>query len=133
MKSHLCGKKFIFYPFPNKTPFRPIALSSALLKLMEYIIKIRFDKFLEHNLLIPNNLYSFCWGISIMEYLSSFVGPVFLQKIIFNWCKRSIWFCKYTHFCLKSASLNIPLTFCNFISSLFSQRFLRFTSPSGII
>lgn len=69
----------------------------------------------------------FCW----------FSLPVFLQKIIFyslfSWCKRSIWLCTYTLVSYHLASLYIPHVLCIFIYSLFSQSFLTFTFPPGII
>ena len=129
-------------PKPNTSPtaFRPIALSSALCKTVEYIIKIRLDWFLEKNNLIPNNLFGFRRGLGTMECLSSFVGPVYKA------------FCNKEYLCaafvdIKGAfdsvhiptlisclaSLHIPNSVCNFISSLFFQRYLQFSSPSGII
>jgi len=75
-----------------------------------------------------------------MECLSSLVGPVYKA------------FCNKEYLCaafvdIKGAfdsvhiptlitclaSLQIPYSVCNFISSLFFQRFLKFSSPSGII
>ncbi|KAL4103296.1 hypothetical protein QTP88_018673 [Uroleucon formosanum] len=75
-----------------------------------------------------------------MECLSSLVGPVYKA------------FCNKEYLCaafvdIKGAfdsvhiptlisclaSLQIPYSVCNFISSLFFQRFLQFSSPSGLI
>ena len=125
-------------PSTSPTAYRPIALSSALCKLVQYILKIRLDWFLEKNNLVPNNLFGFRRGLGTMECLSSLVGSAYKS------------FCNKEYLCaafvdLKGAfdsvhiptlvshlaSLHIPYSVCNFIFSLFSHRFLKFSSPSG--
>lgn len=71
--------------------------------------------------------FLFCW-LSL---------PVFMQKLIFiaafvdvNLAFDSVHIPTLVSYL---ALLNIPHALCNYISSLFSQRFITFTSPSGII
>jgi len=54
--------------------YRPIALSSAFCKLTEFILKNRLDWYLEHNSLIPSNLFGFRRGLGTMDCLSSLIG-----------------------------------------------------------
>lgn len=79
------------------TVYRLIALSFALCKMVEYIIKIRLDFFLEKNNLIPNNLLSFRHEFGTMEYLSSLVCSVYES------------FCNKEYVCAGKAPL-IPCT-----------------------
>lgn len=46
----------------SKTSFRPIALSSALCKIFEHMLKTRLDGWLENNSILSDNLFSFRKG-----------------------------------------------------------------------
>jgi ribonuclease HI len=131
--------KVIPIPKPNsKSSFRPIALSSALCKTFEHILKSRLDWWLEHNSILPSNLFAFRKGTGTMECLSTFIGEIYHS---FNDKK----FLVATFVDIRGAfdsvniptlitqllSLHIPSNFCNIIVSLFSNRNLSFTSPFG--
>lgn len=61
---------------PNNS-FRPIALSSALCKFFELILKTLLDWWLEHNSILPPNFFAFRKGMDTMECLSTFIGNIY--------------------------------------------------------
>jgi hypothetical protein len=93
-------------PKPKSYPstFRPIALFSPQCKIVKYIIKLRLDRFLEKNNLIPNNLFGFRRGIGTMECLLSLVGPIYD-----TFCNKK---------CLYAAFVDIKGAFDSFTSPL---------------
>jgi len=55
---------------PSKKDFRPIALASCILKLLERIIKRRLERFIEFNNLIPETQFGFRRGKSYDDCLA---------------------------------------------------------------
>jgi len=60
----------VLLPKRNKTDYRSIALSSCVLKLLEKLIKVRFDRFVELDLLFPPSQFGFRKGKSCDDCLS---------------------------------------------------------------
>ncbi|KAL4119211.1 hypothetical protein QTP88_012055 [Uroleucon formosanum] len=131
--------KVIPIPKPNSNKaFRPIALSSALCKSFEFILKTRLDWWLEHNSILPPNLFAFRKGMGTMECLSTFIGNIYHS---FN--SKEFFVATFVDICgafdsvniptlvSKLFSLHLPPTFCNIIFSLFSHRHLSFSSRFG--
>jgi len=54
----------ILLPKGNKSDFRPIAMSSCVMKLLEKLIKSRLDKFVELDLFLPSSQFGFRKGKS---------------------------------------------------------------------
>jgi hypothetical protein len=76
--SSWCSYKVIPIPKSNSnTSFRPIALSSSLCKVFEFMLKTRLDWWLESNSILPPNLFAFRKGSGTMECLSIFVGNIY--------------------------------------------------------
>ena len=70
--------KVIPIPKPNSnTSFRPIALSSVLCKIFESMLKSRLDWWLEHNSILPSNLFAFRKDMGTMECLSIFINNIY--------------------------------------------------------
>jgi len=126
-------------PKPNSNvSFRPIALSSSLCKVFEYMLKTRLDWWLESNSVLPANLFAFRKGLGTMECLSTFIGNIYHA---FN----NKEFLVATFVDIRGAfdsvniptlityllSLNVPPKFCNVLSALFNFRNLVFFSPFG--
>lgn len=66
---------------PNKDPadptsYRPIALSSVLLKTMEHLIKNRLEWFVESNNLLPSHQFGFRKGRSTIDSLGIFTSDI---------------------------------------------------------
>ena len=135
-------KSYKVIPIPksnsgNKT-FRPIALSSAICKSFEHILKTRLDWWVEHNSILPSNLFAFRKGMGTMECLSTFIGNIYHsfndKKFLvatFVDIRGAYDSVNIPTLVSKLLSLNIPFTFCNLILSLFSYRSLSFSSPFG--
>ncbi|KAL4150005.1 hypothetical protein QTP88_003854 [Uroleucon formosanum] len=131
--------KVIPIPKPNSNKaFRPIALSSALCKSFEFILKTRLDWWLEHNSILPPNLFAFRKGMGTMECLSTFIGNIyhsFNSKEFFVTTfvdiRGAFDSVNIPTLVSKLFSLHLPPTFCNIIFSLFSHRDLSFSSHFG--
>lgn len=135
-------RQFRVIPIPKpaaKHPaYRPIALSSACCKLIEYMLKNRLDWYLEAHRLIPDNLFGFRRGLGTMECLSNLVGPIYD-----TFCNREFLTAAFVDvkgaydsihiptLILRLQDLNVPDVFYNYIYNLFHVRFLHFKSPSG--
>lgn len=134
-------KEFIVIPIPkanSTTAFRPIALSSALCKTMEFILKNRLDWWLEHNSILSDNLYAFRKGRGTLDCLANFSSKIYQS---FN----NKHFLPAAFIDIRGAfdsvhiptllshlnSLQLPPIFINLVSLLFSHRTLKFTSPYG--
>jgi len=69
-------------PKPNKNDFRPIALSSCVLKLLEKLIKARLERFIELDDLLPDQQYGFqkgkscddCIALLLLDLYKSFIN-----------------------------------------------------------
>lgn len=63
---------------PNSTTyFRPIAFSSVLCKIFEYIFKNKLDWWLESNSLLSNNPYALRRETDTSEYLANFLSKIY--------------------------------------------------------
>ncbi|KAA5653507.1 hypothetical protein F3G58_32440, partial [Pseudomonas aeruginosa] len=76
-------KKQIILPIlkPGKSSsdvlsYRPIALSSVMLKILEHLIKIRLDWFVESNSLLSDSQNGFRRGKSTMDNLATFIVDI---------------------------------------------------------
>lgn len=140
-KIPLSWTEFKVIPIPKShtiNSFRPIALSSALCKIVEHIFKNRFDWWLETKSILPDNQFTFRRGRGTIDCLARFIGQIhqsfnnkeyFVSTFIdirgaFDSVHIPL---LITH--LKS--LNIPSSFINLISLLFSNRKLHFCSSFG--
>ncbi|KAL4112254.1 hypothetical protein QTP88_016075 [Uroleucon formosanum] len=131
--------KVIPIPKPNSNKaFRPIALSSALCKSFEFILKTRLDWWLEHNSILPPNLFAFRKGMGTMECLSTFIGNIYHSfnskeffVATFVDIRGAFDSVNIPTLVSKLFSLHLPPTFCNIIFSLFSHRHLSFSSRFG--
>ncbi|XP_026819622.1 uncharacterized protein LOC113558364 [Rhopalosiphum maidis] len=122
----------------SNTSFRPIALSSALCKIFEHMLKSRLDWWLENNSILPDNLFSFRKGRGTTECLSSFTGNIYHSL-------NNKEFFVATSIDIRGAfdsvnigtlisylkSLNVPQQFNNILIALFNKRNLIFSSPFG--
>lgn len=122
----------------SNNSFRPISLSSSLCKVFEHILKNRLDWWLESNSILPDNLYAFRRGRGTTDCLANFIGDIYQS---FNAKEYLI----ATFIDIRGAfdsvnipllisylnALNLPPSFTNFISRLFSHRILHFISPFG--
>jgi len=128
-------------PKPNSnTSFRPIALSSSLYKVIEFMLKSKLDLWLESNSILSANIFVFRKGVGVgtMECLSTLIGNIYYS---FN--NRE--FLVSTFVDIRGAfdsvniptlishllSLNVPSKFCNILLSLYKFRKLTFSSPFG--
>ncbi|KAL4091657.1 hypothetical protein QTP88_026314 [Uroleucon formosanum] len=124
--------KVIPIPKPNSNKaFRPIALSSVLCKSFEFILKTRLDWWLEHNSILPPNLFAFRKGMGTMECLSTFIGNIYhffnskeFFVATFVDIRGAFDSVNIPTLVSKLFSLHLPPTFCNIIFSLFSHRHL---------
>jgi len=79
-------------PTKTKEDFRPISLASCVLKILERLVKRRFERFVEMDYLIPDSQFGFrkgrscenCLAILNLEIYNSFikgeyVGAIFLD------------------------------------------------------
>jgi len=57
-------------PKDNKSDFRPIAMSSCIMKLFEKLVKSRLDRFVELDLLLPGSQYGFRKGRSCEDSIA---------------------------------------------------------------
>ncbi|XP_071581060.1 uncharacterized protein [Temnothorax nylanderi] len=60
----------VLIPKPNKVDFRPISLASNVLKIFEKLIKGRFEKYIELEMLLPNCQFGFRRGKSCDDCLA---------------------------------------------------------------
>ncbi|KAE9543493.1 hypothetical protein AGLY_002293 [Aphis glycines] len=61
----------------SNSSFRPIALSSSICKVFEYMLKSRLDWWLESNSFLSDNLFAFRKGVGTMECLSTLIGNIY--------------------------------------------------------
>jgi hypothetical protein len=125
-------------PIPKKnsyTSFRPIAISSSLCKIFEYMLKSRLDWWLESNSILSTNIFG---NLGTTECLETFIDHTyhsFYNKQFFVTTLVDI------HGAFDSVniptlishllSLHTPPKFCNILLSLFNRRNLIFFSPFG--
>jgi hypothetical protein len=105
LPSSLSSFHVILIPKANSfTSFRCIALSTAVCKIFEHIVKSRLDWWLESKEILFNNLFSFCKGKGTLKCLSVFSGHIYRafndNKIFgshFYWYSGRVWFCSYSY------------------------------------
>jgi len=121
------------FPKSNKRDFRPIVLSSCVLKLLDKLIKSRLNRFVELDLLLPPSQFGFrkgtscddCLSILILEAYRGFinhdpVGALFLDmKGAYDNVKPNILFNIVN-------SIRIPVAYMGFIRNLISPRSANF-------
>jgi len=127
------GESIILLPKPNKVEYRPIALSSCILKLLEKLIKVKLDRFVELDLLPPSFQFGFrkgrscddCFSILMLEVHKGFINrdPVdalFLDiKGAYDNVKPGILFDMIN-------SIRIPVAYKGFICNLIGYRLANF-------
>jgi len=82
----------VFLQKPNKKDFRPIALASCVLKILERLVKKRLERFIELDYLVPDSQFGFrkdrlcddCLSLINLEIHKSFfagekLGALFLD------------------------------------------------------
>jgi hypothetical protein len=122
-------------PLTDLSSYHPL-----FVKIVESIIKIRLDWFLKKNNLVQNNLFRFRRSMGTIECLWTFVGQVYKSFCDKEFLSSSFIDTKGAFNTVHIptlisvlASLHVPNLVCNFISSLFSLRRLKFTFPSGSV
>lgn len=125
---------------PNTFPctYRPIALSLVLCKIVQYMLKEHLDWYIERDKFIPDNHFGFQRGLSILECFSAFVSNIYQSfcdkehlSVAFIDIKGTLDSVYISTVISCLIYLHIPHSFCNFILSLFSRRFLIWSSPFG--
>lgn len=141
----LSWKSQIILPFlkPNKSPsdpsaYRPIALSTVLMKLAEHLVKNRLEWHLESKGLLSESQYGFRKGKGTLDNISiltsdiriafsnnKFVSAVFLDISA-----------AYDNVLIpillkKLQDLSVPLKFVRFIFNILSERFINLTSTDS--
>jgi len=123
----------VLLPKPGREDYRPIALSSCILKLLEKLIKIRLDRFVELDLLLPSSQFGFrkgkscddCLSILMLEIYRGFtnhepVGALFLDiKGAYDNVNPGILFDSIN-------AMKIPVTYKRFIRNLICFRKVNF-------
>jgi hypothetical protein len=122
---------------PNKIPsdpssYRPIVLSSVLVKIAEHLVKNRLEWFIESNGLLANSQYGFRKGKSTIDSLSIFTTDI---RLAFSNTESLLAaFLDISAACdnvelsilkLKLQQLNVPICLINFIINLLSERSLN--------
>lgn len=116
-------------PSDNPNSYRPIALSSVLLKIAEHLIKNRLEWFIESNGFLANSQYGFRKGRSTMDSLSIFSTDI---RIAFSYNKSLLAAfldisAAYDNVNLQILSnklqeLQVPPILVNFITNILSER-----------
>jgi len=128
----------ILLPKPNKLDFRPIALSSCVLKFLEKMIKFRLERFVELDLLFPPAQFGFrkdrsCEDCTylLLEVYKDYInhdpmGAFFLDiKGAYDYINPSILFDMVN-------SIRIPPQYKHFIRNLISHRYIKFYESGRI-
>ncbi|XP_059061881.1 uncharacterized protein LOC131854757 [Achroia grisella] len=116
-------------PLSDPASYRPIALSSVLLKLTEHLVKNRLEWFVEHNDLLSNSQYGFRKGMSTLDSLSIFTTDIRLSFTenkstiaAFLDIKAAYDNVSITVLQNKLNALNIPPRLTKFIINMLSER-----------
>jgi ribonuclease HI len=119
-------------PKNNPNSFRPIALSSVLIKILEHLVKNRLEWFIETNKLLPNSQFGFrknkstsdCVGLLVSDILlaysqNKFVASCFIDiNSAYDNVNISLLLDKLVH-------LGVPARLCNIISGIFGERIIK--------
>lgn len=122
---------------PNKDPalsssYRPIALSSVLMKIAEHLVKHRLEWFLESRGLLSSNQFGFRRGRSTIDSLSIFITDI---RLAFS-CNESVVAAfldvtaAYDNVIIsvlleKLQALSVPPILINFIINMLSERCIK--------
>lgn len=109
---------------PNKDPFevssyRPIALSSVLIKIIEHLIKNRLEWYLESNNILASSQYGFRKGKSTLDNLSLLTTDI---RIAFTLNKS-----------LLSVFLDLTSAYDSVLLSILQEKLLKLKIPSKIV
>jgi len=118
---------------PSKVDFRPIALSSCILKILEKLIKSRFERFIELDLILPISQYGFrkgrtcddCKTLLLLEIYRGFIthNPVGVLFLDIKGAYDNVNSCML--FDIVN-NLKIPSHYKNFIRNLIDHRQVNF-------
>lgn len=119
---------------PGKNPceiesYRPIALTSCLIKTLERIMKNKLEWYLESNKLIPSNLFAYRKGKSTSDAIFSLTNNIYTAFKNNNILSTTFLDISgaFDNVCIpllleKMSRLNIPSSFIKKIDKLFSNR-----------
>lgn len=125
---------------PGKSPsdissYRPIALSSVMLKLLEHLIKIRLEWYIEHNNILSQNQYGFRKGRGTIDNISLFVTDIQLafshnESVLAAFMDIASAYDKVVLSILKEklCKLNIPTYIINIVMSILNDRTICLTN-----
>jgi len=123
----------VLLPKPNKVDFRPIPLSSCVLKLFEKLIKSRLERFIELDLLLPVSQYGFRKGKSCGDYVVLLLLEIYRGFITHNPVGALFLDIKGAYdnviSCILFDTINnlkIPSHYKNFIRNLIAYRQVNF-------
>ena len=102
-------------PISEPSSFRPIVLSSVLVKIAERLVKNRLEWFIESNNLLSSSQFGFRKGKSTMDNLSIFVSDI---RLAFSDNKSII-----------ACFLDINAAYDNVIISILKEKLIRFKVP----
>lgn len=127
---------------PNKSPsdvssYRPIALSSVMLKILEHLIKIRLEWFIEHNNLLGQNQYGFRKGKGTIDNISLLVTDIQLafsnnESVLAAFMDISSAYDNVVISVLKGKlhKLNVPTYITNIIMAILYDRTIGLTNDT---
>lgn len=122
---------------PNKpkndpNSFRPIALSSVLIKILEHLVKNRLEWFIESNKLLPDSQFGFrknkstadCVGLLITDILLAYTQSKSVAScfIDINSAYDNV---NISLLLDKLVLLGVPPRLCNVISGIFGERIIK--------
>ncbi|XP_062525559.1 uncharacterized protein LOC134199209 [Bombyx mori] len=106
-------------PSDNALSYRPIALSSVLLKIIEHLVKNRLEFFVESNCLLAESQYGFRRGKSALDGISIFTTDI---RLAFSENKS-----------ILSAFLDIQSAYDNVVISVLKHKLLTIKTPPLLI
>jgi ribonuclease HI len=116
-------------PSSDPSSYRPIALSSVLVKIAEHLIKNRLEWYVESNALLSNSQYGFRKGKSTMDSLSIFTTDIRLafssnESVLAAFLDITAAYdnVELSILKIKLQDLHVPILLINFIINLLSER-----------
>lgn len=128
---------------PNKSPseyssYRPIALSSVLMKVTEHLIKVRLEWFIESNQLLSESQFGFRKGKSTHDSIGIFVTDIRIafsknHSVVAAFLDINAAYDNVILSILKNKlqALNVPIMLSNFIINMLSERFINISLEDG--
>ncbi|KAA5587406.1 hypothetical protein F3G61_31670, partial [Pseudomonas aeruginosa] len=120
----------------NPLSYRPVALSSVLVKLAEHLIKQRFEWYVEHNNLLPCSQYGFRRGKGVSDSHAIFATDIFLsfsksESVVGAFLDIQSAYDNVNLIKLKEtmSDLKLPLKFIDFIFNLYTGRTISLHIP----